>query len=295
MLFSKHLSKAPDQLELHKAALLYHKQKHNLPPMQQVQKPPVYSPEESIQQNVGVSPNPQISIGNVFQDGIPSLPVMYLPEHHLVRLRELKMQRVDNKSSPLVESQQAEETKQVKRSEIVGKRKSFQEDQLPKIDIVKHKTPIHTHQLLRTHFSRSINCTLFNKLPEKPPKAKIEEKAITYIKEATEAATETNSTPPVPTHDPNWPLPPPESSSTCNLALRPGAEQNHDCSENIITVEENAKNEGHPHSLESTKISETITEEKHELDIGSSEASEMKLYQAWKRRILELSGAKEVN
>ncbi|TGO58985.1 hypothetical protein BCON_0049g00390 [Botryotinia convoluta] len=295
MLFSKYLSKAPDQLELHKAALLYHKQKHTLPPMQQLQKPPVHSPEESIQQRVGTSTDSQISIGNVFQDGIPRLPVMYLPEYHLVRLQELKMQRVDNISSPIVERKQAEEPKRVKKSEDVEKRKLVQEDQLPKTDIVTHKTPMHISNLFRAHFHKSNIRTASNRLFEKPPKAEIEEKANTHIKEAIEAATETNPTPPAPLNDSNWPLPAPKNSSTCNLAHQTRAEQIHDCSENIITVEEDNKNESHCHNLESIKISETITEEKHELDIGPSESSRMKLYQTWKRRILDLSGAKEVN
>ncbi|THV51628.1 hypothetical protein BGAL_0104g00120 [Botrytis galanthina] len=294
MLFSKHPSKVPDQLELHKAALLYHKQKHTLPPMQQVQKPPVHSPEESIQQNVGVSPNPQISIGNVFQDGIPSLPVMYLPEHHLVRLRALKGQRVDNISSPIVERKQFEQTKRVKKSEDFEKRELAQEDPLPKTDIATHKKPMHISKIFRPHVHK-LNIRIFsNVLFSKPPKAEHEEKANTHIKEATEEATKTKSTPPASLNDSNWPLLPPETSFTCNLALRPGAEHNRDNFENTITMEEENKNESHCRNLESTKVSETITEEKQELDIRPSEVSRMRLYQAWKRRILELSGAKEV-
>ncbi|TGO07001.1 hypothetical protein BTUL_0353g00020 [Botrytis tulipae] len=289
MLFSKNFSKAPDQLELHKAALLYHKQKHTLPPMQQVQKPPVYSPEESIQQRVGASTDSQISIGNVFQDGIPSLPVMYLPEHHLVRLRALKMQRVDNSSSPIVERKQAEQTKRVKRSEDVEKRKLVQK-LLPKTDIATHKKPMHISNLFRAHFHKPNIRTSSNRLFSKSPKAEIEEKANTHIKEGTK----TNSIPLAPLNDSDWPLLPTETASTCNLALRPGAEHNRDNSENTITMEEENKDESHCHNLEPIKISEKITEGEQELDIGPSEASRMKLYQAWKRRMLELSGAKEV-
>ncbi|KAF7944839.1 uncharacterized protein EAE97_005472 [Botrytis byssoidea] len=289
MLFSKHPSKAPDQLELHKAALLYHKQKHTLPPMQQVQKSPVYSPEESIQQIVGASTDSQISIGNVFQDGLPSLPVMYLPEHHLVRLRALKIQRVDNSSSPIVERKQVKQAKRVKRSEDVEKRKRVQ-NLLPKTDIATHKKPMHISNLFRAHFHKPNIRTASNRLFSKSPKAKIEEKTNTHIEEANKA----NSIPPAPLNDFNWPLLPPETASTSNLALRPGAEHNHENSETTITGEEENKNESHCQNLESTKTSETITEEKQELDIGPSEASRMKLYQAWKRRILELSGAKEV-
>ncbi|KAF5874612.1 uncharacterized protein Bfra_004624 [Botrytis fragariae] len=282
----------PDQLELHKAALLYHKQKHTLPPMQQVQKSPVHSPEESIQQKVGVSLDSQISIGNVFQDGIPSLPVMHLPEHHLVRLRELKIQIVDNISSPTVERQEVEETKRFKTSGDVEENRLAQEEQLPnKTDDIAHKTPMHISNLFRTHFHRTKNCTFSSILSEKSRRAEIEDKTNIRFKEATE----TNSTHPVPTHDPNWPLPPPESSSTCNMANRASAEQNYNSSENTITVGKDNKNEGHCHNSESMKISETIIEERHEFDIGPSKASRMKLYQAWKRRILELSGAKEVN
>ncbi|TGO38963.1 hypothetical protein BHYA_0063g00100 [Botrytis hyacinthi] len=290
MLFSKHLSKAPDQLELHKAALLYHKQKHTLPPMQQVQKPPVHSPGESIQQTVGASTDSQISIGNVFQDGIPSLPVMYLPEHHLVQLRALKMQRIDNSSSPIVQRKQVEQTKRVKKSEDVEKRKLVQGDLLPKTNIATHKTSMHISNLFRAHFHKPNIRTAFNRLFSKPPKAEIEEKANTHIEEANK----TNSIPPAPLDDSNWPLLPPETAFTCNLALRPGAEHNRDISENTITVEEENEDESHCHNLKSIRTSEKITEEKQELDIGPSEASRMKLYQAWKRRILELSGAKEV-
>ncbi|KAF7956564.1 hypothetical protein EAE96_003898 [Botrytis aclada] len=295
MLFSKLSSKAPDQLELHRAALLYHKQKHTLPPMQQIQKCPINPPDESIQQTLGASTDPQISIGNVFQDGISSLPVVYLPEHHLVRLRELKKQRLDSMSSPTVERQEVEEPKRFKTSGDLGKKKLVQEDQLLKTNSIAHKTPIHIRKLLRTYLLKPINCTIFNKLSEKPPKAKIEVESNTHTKEATEAATETNLTRPVSTYNSNWPILPPENSSTCNLALRPGAEQNGDCSENIITVEEDEMDESHRHNLESMEISEKITEQKLDLDIGPSEASRVKLYQTWKRRVLDLSGAKEVN
>ncbi|KAF7931538.1 uncharacterized protein EAE98_004274 [Botrytis deweyae] len=294
MLFSKHPSKAPDQLELHKAALLYHKQKHTLPPMQQIQKPPVHSPEESIQQNVGVSPNTQISIGNIFQDGIPSLPVMYLPEHHLVRLRELRTQRAHTILSSTVERQQVGESQRVETSGNVEKRKLVQENQLLKTNIVTHKTSVHISNLFRAHFLKPNIRTFSNRLFSKPPKVEIEDKANTHIKEATEAATETKSVPPAPLNDSNWPLPAPENSSTCNLADRASAEQYHDFSENTITVGEDNKDESHCHNSQSTKISEKVTEEKHELDIGPSEASRIQLYQAWKRRILDLSGAKEV-
>ncbi|TGO58454.1 hypothetical protein BOTNAR_0181g00100 [Botryotinia narcissicola] len=290
MLFSKHPSKAPDQLELHKAALLYHKQKHTLPPMQQVQKPPVHSPEESIQQIVGASTDSQISIGNVFQDGIASLPVMYLPEHHLIRLLALKMQRADNSSSPIVERKQVEQAKRVMRSEGVEKRKLVQ-NLLPKTDIATYKKPMHISNLFRAHFHKPNIRTASDRLFSKSPKAEIEEKVNTHIEEGTK----TNSIPPAPLNDSEWPLLPPETGSTSNLALRPGAEHNRDNYENTITVGEENKDESHcHHNLESTKISETMTEEKQELDIGPLEASRMRLYQAWKRRILELSGAKEV-
>ncbi|KAF7900285.1 uncharacterized protein EAF01_007587 [Botrytis porri] len=295
MLFSKHPSGAPDQLELHKAALLYHKQKHTLPPMQQVQKPPVHSPEESIQQQVGVSTDTQVSIGNVFQDGISSLPVMYLPDHHLARLRELKMQRLDNFSPPIVERQDTEETTRVQRIENVVKRNSVQEYQPLKTYIIAQRTSMKISNLFRAHFHKPNIRTFSNQLSEKPPKAEIEEKAIIHIKEATKGATETKPRPPVPTHDSNSPLPAPKNSSTLNLAPRASAEQSHDYSENTIAVGEDNKNEIQCHDLESKEIDASTTKEKHKLNIGSSEANKVKLYQAWKRRILDLSGAKEVN
>ncbi|TEY59580.1 hypothetical protein BOTCAL_0191g00040 [Botryotinia calthae] len=299
MFFSKHLSKTPDQLELHKAALLYHKQKHTLSPMQQVQKSPIHPPGESIQHKVGASSDSPISIGNVFQDGISSLPVVYLPKHHLVRLRKSRTQKFDNVPCPTVEGPQAEETNGVERSENAVRRNFVQEDQLLKTDVITHKTSTHINNLFRPHFPIP-NIRIFsNRRSEEPPKTKIEEKANTHIKEAAEAATKTaiegEPTPPILNHDSNWPLSPPENVSTCNLARGASAEQNHDYSEKTITVEKDNKNEGDCHDLQSKEINETVPEEKLELDIGSSEASEVGLYQAWKGRILELSGAKEVN
>ncbi|KAK6606058.1 hypothetical protein H4I96_04520 [Botrytis cinerea] len=239
MLFSKRLSKTPDQLELHKAALLYHKQKHAFRPMQQVQKSPIHLPEESIRQKVGVSSDSPISIGNVFQDGMSSLPVMHLPEHHL--------------------------------------------------------TSIHTSNLFRARAPKPKIRIFSNRHSKEPPKTTTEEKTNTCIKAAAEAAIKPKPTRLVLTPDSNWSLSPPKNASTCNLARGASAEQNHDYSENTITVEKDHTDEDGCHDLQSKEINESVAEEKLELDIRPSEASKVGLYQGWKRRILERSGAKEVH
>ncbi|KAK6609869.1 hypothetical protein QC760_004672 [Botrytis cinerea] len=230
MLFSKRLSKTPDQLELHKAALLYHKQKHAFRPMQQVQKSPIHLPEESIRQKVGVSSDSPISIGNVFQDGMSSLP-----------------------------------------------------------------TSIHTSNLFRARAPKPKIRIFSNRHSKEPPKTTTEEKTNTCIKAAAEAAIKPKPTRLVLTPDSNWSLSPPKNASTCNLARGASAEQNHDYSENTITVEKDHTDEDGCHDLQSKEINESVAEEKLELDIRPSEASKVGLYQGWKRRILERSGAKEVH
>ncbi|CCD46169.1 hypothetical protein BcDW1_3394 [Botrytis cinerea BcDW1] len=256
MLFSKRLSKTPDQLELHKAALLYHKQKHAFRPMQQVQKSPIHLPEESIRQKVSVSSDSPISIGNVFQDGMSSLPVMHLPEHHLVRLRKSRTQKSDD---------------------------------------VSHKTSIHTSNLFRARVLKPKIRIFSNRHSKEPPKTTTEEKTNTCIKAAAEAAIKTKPTRLVLTPDSKWSLSLPKNASTCNLALGASAEQNHDYSENTITVEKDHTDEDGCHDLHSKEINESVAEEKLELDIRPSETSKVGLYQGWKRRILERSGAKEVH
>ncbi|KAB8303274.1 hypothetical protein EYC80_004716 [Monilinia laxa] len=101
--------KALQQLERHKAALIYHQQRPISPPTPQVQQTSSEPLEEPRGRQKHISADLPLSMGNMFQDGITKLPVMYLPEHHLLQIQKLRAKRLKNLQSPVSKKQDVNE------------------------------------------------------------------------------------------------------------------------------------------------------------------------------------------
>ncbi|KAF7872614.1 hypothetical protein EAF04_003532 [Stromatinia cepivora] len=282
MPFSNHPPKAPEELALHKAALIYHRQKHSLPPMQQVQRTPVHPPNEMAQRMVGISTPHLISIGNIFQDGIASLPVMYLSEHHLARLQELRAQRPKDFSYLIVEKRSGEENERVEASEKMEKDGSLEEDQSPTTHIITPTRSVpflNIRKVSQTKLQKVATYTsskkLFKKSSEKSSanevKEKVEEEVDNHVKTAAVIAPSFKPDPLTITNDPNWPLRSPRILSPRITIRRSCAECIYDRSENNIAVEGKNRAKDCCYRLKSNEIRETVLDEKCELDSGALE------------------------
>lgn len=135
-----HLSNPPPealhQLERHKAALFYHQQRLISSPTPQVQQTSNQSLEERQRPQKHISPDLPLSMGNMFQDGITQLPVMYLPKHHHLRIQRLRALRLQGLQSPTSQKQEANENGRA------GGNMQREENQTPKIGIKCSKTLI---------------------------------------------------------------------------------------------------------------------------------------------------------
>ncbi|CAD6453977.1 35bcc414-3fa7-4064-91c4-7443bd8fd83d-CDS [Sclerotinia trifoliorum] len=166
MLLFHHRSKAPGELASHKAALEYHKKKHSLPPMQQSQRIPA--------QKISDISSAPLCRGNVFQDGMMSLPVMQLSEHHLSRLQKLRAQRPKDSSSPSGGKRLRKVDKRVEAKEKMEKRKKMEkmkqsgsigEDQPRTTDIITQPISISFHKI-----RKASQKGFRNTFPSLPPK-----------------------------------------------------------------------------------------------------------------------------
>lgn len=233
MFFSKHPSEALNELELHKAALIYHKKKHTLPPMQQVQQVPPQPPPESTPQEADVSSNLSISIGNIFQDQTNCLPVMYLSEHHLDRLRKMRAQRLNEVSTPTTEKERSRENTRLESNKRVGKSEPVVEAQPLTVDIVTHKTPLpflNDRKFLRKNLQNPVSSISPNTSSIKTSNEEIEEKVRAHVKSVNEVSTEIDPTLPATINDSNWPLLPPRNAFPVGSTRLSGATL-FDCSD----------------------------------------------------------------
>ncbi|KAJ8071663.1 hypothetical protein OCU04_001982 [Sclerotinia nivalis] len=296
MLFSKHPSKAPEEFALHKAALIYHQQKHSLPPMQRVQRTPVHSPNKIAQRMVGISTPHPITLGKKFQDGITSLPVIYLSEHHLVRLQELRAQRLKDFSFPTVERRPGNQNEGIEVSEKMEKNGSLEEDQSPTTNII---TPTRSVPLLnirkvsQTNLQKFATYTFSKKLfkkssnisPANEVKEKVEEEVDNHVKTAAETAPPFKPDTTTIRNDPNWPLRPPRIPPPRISIRRPCAEHIHDRSENNVAVKRKNRAEDCCYRLKSKETHETVLDEKCELESGALEGKKPTEPMAERKRV----------
>ncbi|APA05476.1 hypothetical protein sscle_01g002460 [Sclerotinia sclerotiorum 1980 UF-70] len=240
MVFFQHRSKARRELASNEAALDYYRKKHSLPPMQQPQRIQLHPLTPRAQEVVDTSSAP-ISIGNVFQEGITSLPVICLSEPHVLRLQKLKAQRPKDSSSPNGEKRLRKENKRteakgkmekIKKKEKMNKSTSIEEDQPRTIDIITQPTSISSLKIRKasqTKLQKYINFTSPKKLSKKSPespvdkvKEKVSERFEEEIKEEVEKEDENEFNSHIETaantsllfkpdtttftNNPNWPL-----------------------------------------------------------------------------------------